>query len=95
MSADKWIVWFISLFCGVFCLADLLGNGCYYIGVWKANKKLNKLEDELGRKIPLFYSDTLLLTLDNKETFKKVETVVVTNGKDAKEFILRSEDKND
>lgn len=95
MSADKLIVWFISLFCGVFCLADLLGNGCYYIGVWRANKKLNKLEDELGKKIPLFCSDTLLVTLSNTETFKKVETVVVTNGKDVKIFILRSENKND
>ena len=92
MSVDNWIMWFISLFCGVFCLADLIGNVSYYIGVWRIKKKLDGMETELGKKMPLFCGDTLLLTVSNVETFKKVEQVVVNNGQDIKEFILRAKD---
>lgn len=82
------VVKFISLFCGLFCLADLIGNVSYYIGVWRIKKKLDVMEE----KLPLFCDDTLLLTVTNIETFKKVEQVVVTNGQDVKEFILRAKD---
>lgn len=92
MSAVKGIMLFISLFCGLFCLADLIGNVSYYIGVWRIKKKLDVMETELGKKLPLFCDDTLLLTVTNIETFKKVEQVVVTNGQDVKEFILRAKD---
>ena len=92
MSVVKGIMWFISLFCGVFCLADLIGNVSYYIGVWRMKKKIDVMEKELGVKIPLFCGDTLLLTVSNVETFKKVEQVVVNNGQDIKEFILRAKD---
>ncbi|MBR4414997.1 MAG: hypothetical protein IKS59_06790 [Aeriscardovia sp.] len=95
MSVDKWIMWFISLFCGVFCLADLIGNVSYYIGVWRMKKKIDVMEKELGVKIPLFCGDTLLLTVTNAETFEKVEqVVVVNNGQKMKEFILRTKDEN-
>lgn len=92
MSVVKGIMWFISLFCGLFCLTDLIGNVSYYIGVWRIKKKLDVMETELGKKMPLFCGDTLLLTVSNVETFKKVEQVLVTNGQDIKEFILRAKD---
>ena len=92
MSLDKWILGFISLFCGAFCLADLIGNGAYYFGIWRMGKKLDKMEKELNTKIPLFCEDTLFLSVTNTETFDKVEKVVVEDGrKNIKEFILKEE----
>ncbi len=92
MSLDRWILWFISLFCGIFCLADLLANGSYCFGIWRMSKKLDKMEQEIGTKIPLFCDDTLFLRVTNTETFDKVEKVAVDDGrKNIKEFILKEE----
>lgn len=91
MSVDRWILWFISLFCGIFCLADLISTVSYHIGIWRLTNHLDKVKKSLITKLPMFIDDTIHLESDFISDCDKTVRVVLKYGNTSKEFVLKEE----
>lgn len=91
MSLDRWILWFISLFCGIFCLVDLISNVGYSLGVWRLKNHLNKVKKCLITKLPMFIDDTIHLRSDFISDCDKTVRVVLEYGNTSKEFIIKNQ----